>query len=207
MMIAPLFRALATTACLLFAVPAWSAVVEPVPPPTSRAGMAADQAEARALVNSGRFADALDVLRPLTRGREVEANVLFLIGLGAIGASQRPGVGEEDREALLDEAIAALRTMLIADPSLVRVRLEIARAFFLKGENNQSRRHFERVLAGNPPAVVVDNVRRFLSKIRERGAGACMRASRWRRTPTSGAPRTRGSSISTACRFAVTRRN
>ena len=168
MMNAPLFRALAATACLLLAVPAWSAVVEPVPPPTSRAGMAADLAKARALVNRGLFDEALDVLRPLTRGREVEADVRFLIGLAAIGASQRPGVGEEDGEALLDEAIAALRTMLIADPGLVRVRLELARAFFLKGENNQSRRHFERVLAGNPPAGVVDNVRRFLAEIRAR---------------------------------------
>ena len=168
MMIAPLFRALAATACLLLAVPAWSAVVEPVPPPTSRAGMAADLAKARTLVNSGRFEEALGVLRPLTRGREVEANVRFLIGLAAIGASRRPGVAEADREALLDEAIAALHVMLIDSPGLVRVRLELARAFFLKGENDQSRRHFERVLAGNPPAVVVANVRRFLSEIRAR---------------------------------------
>ena len=66
MMIAPFFRALAATACLLFAVPAWSAVVEPVPPPTSRADMAADLAKARTLVNRGLFDEALDVLRPLT---------------------------------------------------------------------------------------------------------------------------------------------
>ena len=167
-MIASLFRALAATACLLLAVPAWSAVVEPVPVPTSRAGMAAELAKARTLVNRGRFVDALTVLRPLARGREVEANVLFLIGLAAIGASQRPGVLEADREGLLDEAIGALRVMLIDRPGLVRVRLELARAFFLKGENDQSRRHFERVLAGNPPAVVVANVRRFLSEIRAR---------------------------------------
>ena len=168
MMIAPFLRALAATACFLLVVPAWSAVVEPVPPPTSPAGMAADMAKARTLVNSGRFEEALGVLRPLTLGREAEANVRFLIGLAAIGASRRPGVAEADREALLDEAIAALNVMLIADPGLVRVRLELARAFFLKGENDQSRRHFERVLAGNPPAVVVANVRRFLSEIRAR---------------------------------------
>ena len=143
-------------------------MVEPVPPPTSRVGTAADLAKARTLVNSGRFEEALGVLRPLTRGREVEANVRFLIGLAAIGASRRPGVAEADREALLDEAIAALHVMLIADPGLVRVRLELARAFFLKGENYQSRRNFERVLAGKPPAVVVANVRRFLSEIRAR---------------------------------------
>ena len=123
MMIAPLFRALAATACLLLAAPAWGAVVEPVPPPTSRAGMEADLAKAQTLVNSGRFEEALAVLRPLARGPEVDANVRFLIGLAAIGASRRPGVAEADREALLDEAITALHVMLIADPGLVRVRL------------------------------------------------------------------------------------
>ena len=167
-MIGPLLRTLAATACLLLAVPAWSTEDEPVPLPTSSAGGATDLAGARALVDSGQFEEALAMLRPLAKVREVEANVLFLIGLAATGASQRPGVAEADREALLDEAIAALHLMLIDRPGLVRVRLELARAFFLKGENDQSRRHFERVLAGNPPAVVVANVRRFLSEIRAR---------------------------------------
>ena len=58
--------------------------------------------------------------------------------------------------------------MLIDRPDLVRVRLELARALFLKGENDLSRRHFEHVLAGNPPAPVLANVRRFLSEIRAR---------------------------------------
>ena len=168
MMIAPLLRSLAATACLLLAVPAWSAETEPVPPPPSRAGMAADLAKARTLVNSGRFEEALTVLSPLTRVREVEANVRFLIGMAALGASKKPDIAEAKREALLDEAIAALRTMLIGDPGLVRVRLELARAFFLKGEDTLATRHFEQVLAGKPPPPVVFNVNRFLSQIRAR---------------------------------------
>ena len=67
------------------------------------------------------------------------------------------------REALLEEAISAFRFMLINSPELVRVRLELARAFFLKGEDDLSREQFERVLAGNPPAPVVANVRSFPS--------------------------------------------
>ena len=58
--------------------------------------------------------------------------------------------------------------MLIDRPGVVRVRLELARALFLKGENDLSRRHFEHVLAGNPPAPVLANVRRFLAEIRAR---------------------------------------
>ena len=58
--------------------------------------------------------------------------------------------------------------MLVNRPDLVRVRLELARAFFLKGEDGLAKEHFERVLAGNPPAGVALNVNRFLAQIRAR---------------------------------------
>ena len=123
---------------------------------------------ARALLQEGRFAEVLDLLRPLAQGQEVDAGVVFLIGLAATELSQHPGVGDAGREALLDEAIAAFRFMLVNRPELVRVRLELARAFFLKGEDSLSREQFERVLAGNPPDPVVTNVRSFLAQIRAR---------------------------------------
>ena len=162
MAISPLLRALAATALLFLSAPAWSAGEEP--PATSQPGVA----EVRTLVEEGRFEKALGILRPLARGREVEANVLFLIGLAATGASQQPDLADDEREALLDEAIASFHTMLIDRPGLVRVRLELARAFFLKGENSLARKHFEHVLAGSPPGAVAANVRRFLSEIRAR---------------------------------------
>ena len=64
---------------------------------------------------------------------------------------------EDRRDALLDEAIAAFRQMLVADPNPVRVRLELARAFFLKGEDSLARQHFEAVLAGGVPEPVAAN--------------------------------------------------
>ena len=124
--------------------------------------------EARALVREGKFNEALEILRPQLKADVAEANALFLLGLAATGAAQQPDIAEAERDALLDEAIAAFRTMLIDRPDLVRVRLELARAFFLKGQDNLSRDHFERVLAGNPPQEVAANVRRFLSEIRAR---------------------------------------
>ena len=93
---------------------------------------------------------------------------MFLKGLTALQYSRHRDVPAAAREALLDEAIASFRTMLIDQPGLVRVRLELARAFFYKGEDGLSQEHFERVLAGNPPDPVVANVRRFLSLIRAR---------------------------------------
>ena len=154
-------RALAAGAFLLLAAPMSHAAVNPPPP-------APDASGAQALVKAGKFKEALTVLRPLAGGRTVEANVLFLIGVAAAGASQQPDLADDEREALLDEAIASLRSVLINRPDLVRVRLELARAFFLKGEDSLARGHFERVLAGKPPAPVVANVQRFLAEIRAR---------------------------------------
>ena len=129
---------------------------------------AAGTQQAQALLREGRLVEALDLLRSLAQGPEVDADVVFLIGLAAVELSRQPGVPAAAREALLDEAIAAFRFMLINRPELVRVRLELARAFFLKGEDDLSREQFERVLAGNPPAPVVANVRSFLAEIRAR---------------------------------------
>ena len=163
MTISPFLRALAAGAFLLLAAPMSNAAVNPPSP-----AAAADVSGAQALVKAGKFKEALTVLRPLAGGRTVEANVLFLIGVAATGASQQPDLADDERDALLDEAIESLHTILIDRPDLVRVRLELARAFFLKGEDSLARGHFERVLAGKPPAPVVANVQRFLAEIRAR---------------------------------------
>ena len=167
-----LLRTLAIAACLALAAPAWGAEEEPASAApaadaTAAAGEAA-QAEAKALIESGRFAEALALLRPPVEAGAVPANTLFLFGLAATEASQQPGLADDAREALLDDAIAAFHTMLVAHPGLVRVRLELARAFFLKGENDLAQRHFEFVLAGNVPAPVAANVQDFLNRIRAR---------------------------------------
>ena len=165
----PLLGALAAAALLLAASPSARAAGKPPPAPTAeKPSAAADIARARALMKTGRDEEALAILRPLVRRGTVHADALFLIGVAAIGASHKPGISEDRRDALLDEAIAVLRRLLIGRPDLARVRLELARAFFLKGEDGLAREHFERVLAGNPPAAVALNVGRFLAEIRAR---------------------------------------
>ena len=170
-----LLRTLAIAVCLVLAAPAWGADEEPVrlspTAPTAEAPAAAGkagEAEAKALIDAGRFVDALAVLRPLLDEEAVEANALFLYGLAAVGASRHPDVDEDTREALLNEAIGAFHAMLVEAPGLVRVRLELARAFFLKGEDDLARRHFEAVLAGGVPEQVAANVRDFLAAMRAR---------------------------------------
>ena len=173
-------RAAAVAASLAFALPAWGDEHEAAPPTSAEtadeaqasgepeAPAAPGIADARALVDAGRFVEALNILGPLISGNAVEANTVFLYGLAAVGAAQTPGMPDDTRENLLNEAIGAFRTMLIEEPRLLRVRLELARAFFLKGEEELARRHFELVLAADPPEPVVVNVRRFLAELQAR---------------------------------------
>ena len=164
----PSFRVLGAASCLLLASPAWGAGTQPPPPAAARQPVEAGIAKARALVQDHRYIEALAVLKLLAERRPVSAEALFLIGLAGIEASQLPDMSADAKAALLDAAIQAFRSMLVRNPGLVRPRLELARAFFLKGEDSLARRHFERVLAGKPPAAVALNVNRFLAEIRAR---------------------------------------
>ena len=162
----PALAALLVAAVLFLAGPA--AGQRPPSSPTAGQSAAVEIGKARALMGQRRYLEALAVLQPLAKRRPVPANVLFLIGRAVIEASQQPRTSAKARDALLDAAVTALRKMLVAQPGLVRARLELARAFFLKGEDGLAREHFERVLAGNPPAAVALNVNRFLAEIRTR---------------------------------------
>ena len=164
--------AMALGACLLLTLPAWGAQHGLEPTSSSEAPDAGGVAQARALIDAGRFMEAVAILGPLVEGEVIEANTLFLYGVAAMGAAQQADVPEGTRAALLDQAIASFHAMLVEAPGLMRVRLELARAFFLLGEDELARRHFVYVLAGDPPAPVVANVRRFLSEIEGRGRGS-----------------------------------
>lgn len=126
-----------------------------------------DVRQARALVENKHFSEALNVLRSLPADHPDSIDILFLTGLAAMRLSAQMET-EAERTALLDEAIIALRDILVIRPGLTRVRLELAQAFFLKGDNDLSQRHFNLVLAGKPPPAMEYNVRRFLYSIRAR---------------------------------------
>ena len=107
---------------------------------------------ARALVQRNRFAQALKILRPLAASDHPDqTDVRFLMGLAASRGAQTSGVEDEIRLALLDEAIWAFRSILIRRPGLVRVRLELALAFYLKEEDGLARGPF-RAHPGGPAA-------------------------------------------------------
>ncbi len=168
MAIASVCRALAVAAMILWmASPATADSPAGTRPPRPQVDAAAIE-QARSLITAGRPEEALTILRELPRDSRRRTEVLFQTGLAAIAAAGKENIPEDQREALLDEAIAALHTILIDRPGLMRVRLELARAFFLKREDSLSRRHFEQVLAGKPAAAVVANIQRFLAIMRTR---------------------------------------
>ena len=107
-------------------------------------------------------------LRPLTARDPRAGELLFATGMISLALAHLPGIEGAERDAFLDVSIAAFRAILAADPEQNRVRLELARAFFLKRQDGLARRQFERVLAGDGPAPVVANVNRFLAEIRAR---------------------------------------
>lgn len=96
-----------------------------------------------------------------------DSDARFRSGMAAVNLALRQPEGEA-REARLREAVAAFHGILVERPGLVRVRLELARTFFLMKEDGLARRHFETVLAGNIPPAVATNVRFFLDAIRAR---------------------------------------
>ena len=163
-----LLLTLAAAAVAVLLLPAAIANEAPPSPPADDYSPDARIAAARVLLQHGHFESALDTLRPLAERRPVDPDGLFQLGLVAIAASRQPDVSEVAREALLDEAIRALHTVLVREPGRVLARLELARAFYEKGDDRLARRHFERVLAGNPPAAVAANINRFLAAMRAR---------------------------------------
>ena len=92
------------------------------------------------------------------QGTTVEGRTaqLFTLGMEAAEAGDH------------DSAIQAFRAILVNRPDLVRVRLELARVFFLNGQDGLARRHFEAVLAGGVPPPVAANIRQFLAVMQSR---------------------------------------
>lgn len=67
-----------------------------------------------------------------------------------------------------DTAIEAFHQILDRAPALSRVRLELARAFFLKGDDDAAEHHFLLAEADGLPPSVQENVEHFLGEIRKR---------------------------------------
>ena len=105
----------------------------------------------RLLVQAGRFEHARAFLvraRPANEEESIER--LFLLGRIEMRLG-RPGLAAEHFEAILAQR-----------PDLTRVRLELARAYFLTGDDDKARHHFNASLADELPSSVEAAVESFL---------------------------------------------
>ena len=111
------------------------------------------------LVQAGQLENAKRVLALSLAQDPNDFEAIFLFGLIA--------VAERDYDA----AISYFRRILAAEPDRERVRLELARAFFLKGDYDNAERNFRFARAGDLPDEVRANIDAYL--------GAIQRLRRW----------------------------
>ena len=121
--------------------------------PTQDSAAVSDSQAAQLLITNGRYADAKKLLDRSLALRPDDSETLFL--LAAVAAAQKD----------YDAAIALYRRLLAHEPDAERVRLELARIFFLKGDYDNAERQFRFARAGHVPDTVKENIDRFLSAI------------------------------------------
>jgi tetratricopeptide (TPR) repeat protein len=110
---------------------------------------------AQLLLQNGRVDDARKVLLDLQKASPDDPEVLFLLGQVAMAQKDYPG------------AVHLFRRILARQPGVVRVRLELGRAFFLEKDYDNAERQFRFAVAGDLPAAVRDNAQRYLYAIRQ----------------------------------------
>jgi thioredoxin-like negative regulator of GroEL len=108
------------------------------------------------LIEAGRYDDALTLLDRLA-------------------ADNAGGVERDFLEAMADlarkdyaHAEALFRKILEGDPSLIRVRLELARTLFLEEKDEDAEYHFKLAIAEHPPQAVIANITHFREELRAR---------------------------------------
>lgn len=109
--------------------------------------------EMQRLIESGQAEAAYQLALPYRNGYEGFVLFDFYYGWAAIDSGH------------LDEGVFALSRVVMQQPGNGRARLELARGFYLSGENARARQEFETVLGQAPPTGVRSNVQRFLDAI------------------------------------------
>lgn len=108
---------------------------------------------ARLLIANDRLDEAGKVLDHALAAQPDSSDLLFLRATVA--------VAQKD----YDTAISLFRRILVREPDAERVRLELARAFFLKGDYDNADRQFRFARAGDVPDEAKRNIDQYLSAI------------------------------------------
>ncbi len=177
----------AATACVLTAGLLQASAVDENAP-TDEQVTAAVLATER-LLNQNRSAEALSIIRPVAEARPDSEQATFSMGLAALasadaGAVRAAGRKSDEVKDNYNLAVRSFRGMLVKDPSRMRVRLELGRALFSRGNCTAppknlvkhllgddcwaAEQHFLRVIGQDIPPQVIFNVRQFIRICRAR---------------------------------------
>lgn len=110
---------------------------------------------ARALMNQGRLDEASSLLDARLSAQPKDVQARFLTGMIAMAR-------QDNRRA-----VRIFRSILIDEPKATRVRLELARAFYLTRDYGNAQRQFQLALAGRPPPGVVASIDKYMRSIRD----------------------------------------
>lgn len=115
--------------------------------------------QAKDLMQAKDYEAAHDLLYPVYE-KEGDNRVAFMLGLCYVHLKE------------YSEAISCFQKILKDEPDNNRVRVELARAYFLAGEEQKelSKKEFLAVKAANPPPLVGKNIERFLDIIEGRSS-------------------------------------
>ena len=184
----PLALAASLVVVVSLAWPGVAAAQEPASGPTDAQVVAAIDATER-LLATNRGAEALSIIRPVAEARPDSTQAAFSMGLSALAAGDQAAQAganprKEPTREYFDIAVRTFRGMLVKDPSLLRVRLELGRALFSRGVCLQpppnlmkhilgddcwaAEQHFIRTIGRGVPPSVALNIRRFIRVIRAR---------------------------------------
>jgi hypothetical protein len=105
------------------------------------------------LIQANRLEDAKRVLALSLQQNANDFEAIFMLGLIAVAEQQ------------YDAAIAYFRQILATEPERERVRLELARAFFLQGDYDNAERNFRFARAGDLPDEVRANIDQYIAVI------------------------------------------
>ncbi len=106
--------------------------------------------QAKDLLIDGEYQDSYDLLMKNYAANKDDVETNFLLGQVTM-ALDRP-----------EDAIGYYKAALARDPSLQRVRLELARAYASNRQTELAKQELNAVLATNPPKPVGDNIQKFL---------------------------------------------
>jgi tetratricopeptide (TPR) repeat protein len=108
---------------------------------------------ARQLIQAKQYKQAFALLSPQEQARAGEPQFDYLLGIAAIDSGE------------LTRGVFALERVLAVNPNHPQARAEIARAYFLMGENKTARQEFETVRQSRPPSEVASTIDRFLDAL------------------------------------------